>query len=198
MNKALLVFLKNPVPGKVKTRLARRIGNEAVLKVYLQLLKYTGETTGNFSGHKRLYYSDFIPAKDVFFPNKEGMVLQDGENLGERMQKAFQETFREGYEKAVIIGTDCMQLKPGHIQSAFDSLDNCDVVIGPAKDGGYYLLGLKKTYLELFEGKSWSPPLVLKETIHSLTSLGLKHTLLPVLPDIDVYDDLIAQNIPFL
>lgn len=196
MNKeAIIIFLKNPVAGKVKTRLAKSIGDEAALKVYLNLLKHTDETVSGLSSDKRLYYSDHIPDKNIFFHENNGAFLQQGRELGERMAAAFLETFREGYEKVVIIGSDCMQLKKENIQSAFNALDRKDVVIGPAEDGGYYLLGLKKLYPDLFLNKTWSSPFVLTETIQSVKNLGLQWALLPKLADVDEYSDLIKQKI---
>ncbi len=193
-NDALLIFARNPVYGKVKTRLAATIGHDKALLIYQALLRHTAMVTKSVHSDRIVYYADFITDSDVWgdTPLK---ALQLGVNLGERMSNAFKETFKNGAKKAVIIGTDCYDLTPAIITDAFTALNKYDVVIGPALDGGYYLLGMQTYRPQLFDNIKWSTDAVLKETLSHCAGLGLSHFLLPVLSDIDVEKDLISANI---
>ncbi len=193
----LLIFVKNPVPGTVKTRIARTVGNERAVAVYEHLLAYTQQITGTppLSGPawKRIvYYGDFINPADGWdgYEKKE----QTGVDLGERMLNAFAEQFAAGATRAVIIGSDCLQIKADHLEQAFSALDTADVVIGPATDGGYYLLGMNKLHASIFQNKPWSQPELLEQTIHDLTQNTLTYTLLEALTDIDEWDDYVRQS----
>ncbi len=121
-----------------------------------------------------------------------GMQLmpQSGENLGERMRNAFSEGFDRGYTKIIIIGSDCPAVTQELINEALHKLDRHDAVIGPAADGGYYLIGLRRSAPELFTGIDWSTEQVLKQTIERCTTLHLHYVLLPELRDIDRMEDL--------
>ncbi|MDX5437648.1 MAG: TIGR04282 family arsenosugar biosynthesis glycosyltransferase, partial [Pontibacter sp.] len=116
--------------------------------------------------------------------------VQPTGDLGKKMQKAFAAAFLEGYISVVIIGSDCLQLTPDIINRAYKELETHDVVIGPALDGGYYLLGMNCLYPQLFQNKRWSTEHVFPDTIHDLQRLHLSYTLLPHLSDIDHAEDL--------
>lgn len=186
----LLIFIKNPEPGKVKTRLAKTIGNDEALKVYLNLLNYTLKITQHIQVDKHLFYDQEVPEKDMWPDNLYSKYCQFGADLGERMQDAFEKGFSKGYSSIVIIGSDCPELRPEIIEKAFLLLRSCDIVIGPARDGGYYLLGMKKVYASVFINKTWSSPSVFKETIDEISRLNLNLKLLPILSDVDNENDL--------
>jgi uncharacterized protein len=188
---ALMIFTKNPEYGKVKTRLASTIGHAAALEVYSQLLLHTLSVTRDLSVDKIVFYSNQIDSNDLWEESMYKKQIQQGADLGERMKNAFSFTFEKGYKEIVIIGTDCCDLTTGVIKNAFENLSADDAVIGPATDGGYYLLGLKQHCPELFEGINWSSDTVFASTIKKLCDLQLKYFLLPVLNDVDEAKDLV-------
>ncbi len=188
---ALLIFTKNPVPGKVKTRLAITVGNDVAFSVYQQLVKHTLVITSGLPVDKFVFYSDEVEQEDVWNKKHYLKQLQQGNNLGERMNNAFASTFKKGVNKVVVIGTDCPGLDAGIIMNAFAYLDKYNVVIGPAADGGYYLLGMKQHHPQLFENIAWSTNIVFEETISKCVASHLDYWLLPVLNDIDEEKDLV-------
>lgn len=123
--------------------------------------------------------------------------MQQGDDLGERMQDAFQHLFNEGYSKVCIIGSDCYELNNNIIETAFKELDNADVVIGPVMDGGYYLLGCNKLIPEFFINKAWSTETVFADTLKDASALILSIQQLPVLNDIDDEKDLRNSALAF-
>lgn len=194
-SRVLMVFIKNPRLGRVKTRLAKSIGEVQALAVYKELLRLTKSVTDPLQVTKQLWYSSFIERKDIWPNDIYDKRLQKGPDLGKRMQYAFQRSFNESFEKAVIIGSDCSALTTDIIRQAFQALDTHRVVIGPARDGGYYLLGMSQYYPDIFTDKSWSTPFVLTETIEQLQEQNISYTLLPKLNDIDTYKDLKASKL---
>lgn len=189
-NSALIIFVRNPVWGKVKTRLAQSIGNEKALLIYTYLLEHTYSITKNLTCDKFIFYADYIDEKDIWDNDIYRKETQQGDDLGRRMQHAFLKLFNMGYEKIIIIGSDCYQLTEIEIINAFGKLHSGIVVIGPAGDGGYYLLGMQKLIQEIFHHISWSTSGVLMETIVVLKALNRPYLLLPVLTDIDDEADL--------
>ncbi len=194
MKDALLIFAKNPEYGKVKTRLAATIGDAQALLIYQQLLKHTIAVTKNLQVDKIVFYSEYIKEKDSWENNIYQKKLQAGSSLGKKMKNAFKSSFTAGYGKIVIIGTDCFELDEKNILNAFEQLKYVDVVIGPAKDGGYYLLGMKKNHIGIFENIDWSTDKVFKQTLHICERLKLSLFLLPALNDIDNEEDLKKQE----
>jgi len=190
----LMIFVKKPEAGKVKTRLAATIGNEKALQVYLQLLERTREVTQPLLCHKKVYYTPEIVNDDLFENQYYQKALQQEGDLGKRMQAAFENAFAQGYEKVCIIGSDCYELDTDILKEAFARLNEKDLVIGPATDGGYYLLGMNKMNTFLFRNKDWSTPSVLSDTLDDIKEANLSLTLLPVLTDIDEEKDLITMN----
>ncbi|MEO6722723.1 MAG: TIGR04282 family arsenosugar biosynthesis glycosyltransferase [Ferruginibacter sp.] len=190
MKKALIIFIRNPIAGEVKTRLANTMGPEKALLIYKILLQHTCEITEQLDCDKFVYYADFINENDSWQNDNFHKRLQHGADLGERMSNAFNQLFNEGYERLLIIGSDCLELESKLISHAFDVLDETDIVVGPSADGGYYLLGMKPPLLSfLFENKSWSTGSVLTETIKDLTTSGIRFELLVTLNDIDEEKD---------
>jgi len=192
--KALIIFIKNPELGKCKTRLAKTIGNKAALEVYKNLLQHTLSITKQIRADKFVYYSEAIHKNDIWNDSFFRKKIQQGNDLGDKMKNAFKELFQSGYEKIVIIGSDLLDLETNQIKKAFDALNATDCVLGPAKDGGYYLLGLTKILPFIFENKSWSTPRLWTETLRDLKENSVAFATLETLNDIDTFDDLIASK----
>jgi rSAM/selenodomain-associated transferase 1 len=189
----LLIFIKNPQKGKVKTRLAKDIGDDEALAVYHRLLAHTARITATFQGDKTVFFSDFIPQAELhYFPTAQyAYALQQGEDLGVRMMAAFDQAFAQGASKALIIGSDCPELSAEILWQAWEALDEHEAVIGPAADGGYYLLGLRQTHPDLFLGKAWSHAQVGAEAMASMRALAWSVAQLPLLHDVDEVQDLV-------
>lgn len=185
----LIIFYRNPVSGAVKTRLAATMGNERALDIYRKLALHTRDVTRVLAVDKRVYYSDFIDDDDIWPSPSYSKALQNGADLGERMSQAFRACFELKYDRICIIGTDCLELNAEVITRAFESLASVDAVIGPAKDGGYYLLGMRHFYPQLFKDKKWSTSNVFEDTIHDLRALGLSYAQLQMLSDVDLESD---------
>ena len=190
MKSQLIVFVKNPALGKAKTRLAKTIGPEGALAIYELLLEKTAEITKDLPIDKVVYYDQYINQNDMWPNDLFHKEIQAKGDLGTKMKTAFHKAFNEGYDKVCIIGSDCYDLNEEYLKLAFGTLDNDDAVIGPAKDGGYYLLGLSGFYPDFFKGKIWSTNTVAEETIKDFEKLGLSFSELPPLSDVDVEEDL--------
>ncbi|MBO6535216.1 MAG: TIGR04282 family arsenosugar biosynthesis glycosyltransferase [Balneolaceae bacterium] len=190
MNRDLIIFVKNPVLGRAKTRLAASIGDEAALKAYLQLLSYTKQVVDELDVQKSVWYSSEPEANDLWNIGNYFKKKQQGKDLGKKMSYAFESTFRENQADAVvIIGSDCAELKPEHLNEAFEVLRSTDVVLGPAKDGGYYLLGMRQFVPELFNAIAWSTSDVAKQTLDAAEKKELSYKLLEELSDVDTEED---------
>lgn len=189
-DKLLIVFAKNLVLGKVKTRLAQKIGDERALFVYEQLLRHTLKISKKTSSDKAVYYSDCIETNIVKVDKTFGMFLQVGATLGERMANAFRNSFSKGYKNVILIGSDCLEINESILNQAFEALKDNEMVIGPAVDGGYYLIGMKQLYIPVFRNKLWSTSSVLADTFNDILRLNLSLKLLPTLSDIDTEKDL--------
>jgi len=185
---ALIIFTRNPELGKCKTRLAKVIGNEAALEIYKYLLNHTAEISEKIKADKFVFYSDDIKKEDLWNKDVFRKKLQYGTDLGARMENAFTELFRLNYEKVIIIGSDLLDLNTKHVNDAFELLENNELVIGPAKDGGYYLLGMKTLHLNVFKNKDWGTSTVFKETIKDIQNSN--YALMEELNDIDTFEDI--------
>lgn len=193
----LIVFVKNLIPGHVKTRLAKDIGIDGALDVYKYLIEHTYEATKELDCSKAVFYSEYIEIEDIWDTEEYKLFVQKGPDLGDRMLNAFKHAFDKGFEKAVIIGTDCWELSDEVIEEAFEKLDENDVVIGPATDGGYYLIGMNKLYPGLFHDKKYSHDNVLKDVLTEIGQMDAEFHLLPELSDIDTFQDLKDSDIDF-
>ncbi|WP_397445242.1 TIGR04282 family arsenosugar biosynthesis glycosyltransferase [Polaribacter sp. R77954] len=190
MNKnLLLIFTRNPELGKAKTRLAKTVGDETALEIYKFLLQKTKEISSKVNADKAVYYSVKIRENDIWDASIYQKHQQFGEDLGLRMQNAFKNGFDAGYEKIIIIGSDLYDLTSTNIDNAFHQLEENDVVLGPALDGGYYVLGMKKLHQQVFQNKNWGTETVRKDTLQDLIDKKVK--LLEEKNDIDVYEDII-------
>ncbi len=192
MADALIIFVRPPTAGNVKTRVAATLGNAAALFIYNKLLQHTLEITETTEGDKVVFYAGDIVKDDMWQQPKYIKLQQAGGDLGHRMNAAFETVLAMGYYKVCIVGSDCYELTPNIIADAFRALDENDIAIGPAHDGGYYLLGMKQLYTSLFQNKSWSSPTVLADTLQNIQQLGLTVEQLPQLSDVDEAEDVPA------
>lgn len=192
MNKELvIVFVKNIKLGKVKTRLAATIGNQAAFDVYAQLVNVTEKAIKNLKTDKRIYFSEAV-VKTMW--QNEYKTVQHGIDLGERMQNAFKQGFQDGYERIVLIGSDLPDITESQINAGLQELRTKDVVFGPAEDGGYYLVGFSKFHDFVFQNKPWSQDNLLEETLAELKQNRVTFSTLETLNDIDTFEDLIASK----
>ena len=184
----LLIFTRNPELGKCKTRLAAVIGDESALEIYKFLLARTAEITKDLKADKAVFYSKTVVDQDLWDSRDYYKKQQEGQDLGERMLNAFKWGFEQGYQKILIIGSDLYDLSSKDLDEAFETLDNNSFVLGPASDGGYYLLGMKKLKKELFQDKPWGKESVLEDTLYDLQDETVH--LLEVRNDVDRYEDI--------
>ncbi|GAL66853.1 TIGR04282 family arsenosugar biosynthesis glycosyltransferase [Jejuia pallidilutea] len=187
----IIVFVKNITLGKVKTRLAKTIGDVGAFEVYKELVAITEKATLNVEADKRIYFSDTIINEKWQGFEK---FIQEGTDLGIRMKNAFARGFEDGYERIVLIGSDLPDINATHIFNGLKALEKSDTVFGPAEDGGYYLIGQSKHYNFLFENKPWSKDNLLEKTLQELTEKAVTFSTLETLNDIDTYEDLIAST----
>ncbi len=187
-NNLLLIFTRNIELGKCKTRLAQTLGEQAALEIYTLLVAHTAAVSKGVHAAKWVYYSKEIAVNDLFDEGDFDKRVQKGPDLGERMANAFREGFQEGYQKVLIIGSDMYDLDASEIDRAFLELDEHDYVIGPAQDGGYYLMGMKTLHDSIFSRVDWSTEHVLNQTLEKIE--GSKVKLLETKNDIDTYEDL--------
>lgn len=193
--KSLIIFLRYPKAGQVKTRLAKTTSSQFALSFYKTSVEKIISDVKKTGGINRFaFYSNKDEKKLVenWLGGKLIFAAQVGDNLGERMKNAFEKVFSTGSEKVVIIGTDVPDLSKDIIEEALRILDDKDIVIGPSKDGGYYLLGMKKMYPQLFDGIEFSTDSVLRNTLNEIEKLKLNYQTLPQLQDIDTEEDLIT------
>ncbi len=184
----LLIFTRNPELGKCKTRLAATIGDQAALEIYQFLLGHTARITSDIKADKAVFYSNSIVTEDVWDPKNYLKKVQEGNTLGARMEHAIQWAFEEGYQKIMLIGSDIYDLSQEDLEMAFEALDRSSFVVGPASDGGYYLLGMTKFREDIFRNKAWGTDTVLQDTLGDLQ--GESVYLLPERNDVDVYEDI--------
>jgi rSAM/selenodomain-associated transferase 1 len=194
----LLIFTRNAELGKCKTRLAATIGDESALEIYKFLINHTAALTKNVNAAKQVWYSEKIWGNDIWSNTLYDKRLQQGVDLGVRMANAFQAGFASGFERIIVIGSDMYDLKKNDLEKAFAILKNKDFVLGPAEDGGYYLLGMTEFNAEVFKNKAWGTPTVLQDTLNDFENENIE--ILDVRNDIDIYDDISTTDVfqPFL
>ena len=180
------------VVGKVKTRLAKSIGDEAALQVYREMVAITEKATHNNDADIQVYYSTKVESNTWTRATKK---IQRGNDLGEKMLNAFSDGFSEGYKNIVLIGSDLPDMSASILNQAFNQLKNKSVVFGPAEDGGYYLVGLSALESNIFENKPWSKSHLLSTTLQELKDQRVEFSLLDTLNDIDTYEDLVSSSI---
>ena len=189
-------FAKKSEPGRVKTRLAKDLGDELAARIHeamlLDWLDIWGSERFLAPGGRRVvvfdppdagpWFDDAVPASFALQPQASG-------DLGTRMRSFFEGEFEDGAERVVLVGADSPTLDPSIVISAFLCLEGRDIVLGPATDGGYYLVGCRPPVPPIFEEMDWSTPEVLSRTIDKLQETGLSLAILPPWYDIDTVDD---------
>lgn len=206
----IIVFIKFPIAGQVKTRLAASLGVDHALRIYNELVALTFSVVSQWLHHRpegggspspRSAWIAFTPAElkaecrawlaDSIgtWPTPAEWVPQTEGDLGARLQNAFQEAFTSGFSSVCAIGGDCPGLTAASLEQAFLDLVDHDVVIGPASDGGYYLIGSNTHHPDLFDEIPWSTENTLRVTLNRARHAGLSVTLLPPLDDIDTEAD---------
>jgi hypothetical protein len=194
----LLYFVKYPEPGKVKTRLAKEVGDEEAAGIYGELARSNLETLRELSKQGIVITVVFDPPEDCekikrWLSPFWHYSPQKGLHLGERLENAFQAAFGQGAQKVIALGSDTLGLDAELLQKAFKVLDHCDIVVGPAKDGGYYLIGSVQPQPFLFNDIPWSTSHVLEATLERIQKSGLSYGLLRERDDLDC-----AENLPYL
>ncbi len=190
----ILLFIKAPLKGRIKSRLAAAIGNDAALELYQRFVLDTIDTVEALAIPVRIcfYPPDAVAAIRTWLGSERDCVPQRGNDLGERMERAFEQVFQEGYERALLIGSDIPELTGAVMHEALAALDTHGAVLGPAADGGYYLIGFTATAFvpSVFHDIAWSTSTVCDETLAKVRQSGRRVHLLPKLHDVDTKDDL--------
>ncbi len=194
---ALILFVKYPEPGNVKTRLGKTIGMDRAADVYREIAQSAFRISAAIAGEFTTIYVWFDPGADLtaiqsWVGDKRFVYAeQRGDSLGDRMRHAFQEAFGHGATKVVILGTDVPEINLSIVDQAFDALERHEVVLGPSTDGGYYLLGMRAPGHDLFDGIPWSTPDVFPATLRLLEKHHATVAFVPQLSDIDTLEDYI-------
>jgi len=188
MKKAIIIFQKNLELGKVKTRIAATVGDENALKIYTILVNHTHAEIQKTEADKFLFFSNYLD-EDVKWSHCN-LHEQEGNDLGLRMFNAINKVKAMGVESIVVIGTDCYEFTSKHLNDAFLALESNDYCIGPAIDGGYYLIGTNRADEEVFLNKEWSTATVFEEAKANIKAIGKSVGILEILPDVDYEEDL--------
>lgn len=186
MRRRLIIFVKAPIPGLVKTRLASDIGPESALNTYLNLVRVLLSTVRPRTDVELRFTPD--DAKALIEPWRQpGWILcpQGPGNLGARLDRAFSDAFQQGARRVLALGSDCPYVEREDIDLAYKALQDRDVVLGPATDGGYWLIGLRKPLSSLFRRMPWSQPDLAKETFARARASGVSVKRLRILEDVD-------------
>jgi uncharacterized protein len=186
----LIIFLKAPRPGLVKTRLAQALGPEAAARIYQQLAAMLMKSLNELEPVELRFAPDdaFPEIRPWLRPGWTALPQGEGD-LGKRLLRAFEEAFERGSRRVVVIGSDCPGITPEDIHHAWTALLRNELVLGPACDGGYWLIGLNRLLPELFEGISWSTAGVLGQTESRAHTAGASWIRLRELSDIDTVED---------
>ena len=197
LERILIVFVKYPEAGCVKTRLAQSIGNDKAVSVYRLFVELLLKRTKNMSSERFIFYAPADKREQIssWLDHSSKLFPQKGDNLGERMSNAFQFSFAEGAREIVIVGTHIPFLDEEIILRAFKKLKNRQCVIGPSFEGGYYLLGLSHFDGRIFQGINWGTDKVLDQTLGVVKRLGLTCSLLEKLFDVDDIEDLLRLRL---
>jgi len=194
MNNNILLFVKYPENGGVKTRLAKSIGDAVAVSLYKCFVEDILSSLQGINAHIWICYYPEIARDDmaVWLGSRYVYVLQKGENLGKRIQHCFKRSFDKGFEKTIVLASDIPEISENIINKAFECLEYKDAVIGPSYDGGYYLLGFnKKSYAtQIFDDISWSTNLVYEETLGKIEVYKLGYSVLDKINDMDTIEDI--------
>ncbi|MEW6417586.1 MAG: TIGR04282 family arsenosugar biosynthesis glycosyltransferase [Nitrospirota bacterium] len=194
LSRCVILFVKYPERGKVKTRLSTHLNDEITLNLYRYFVADLIESlkVGKYTLVIAFYPSELENKVISWLGAEHSYTPQAGRHLGGRMENAFKDAFKKGFNKVLIIGSDIPDITPSVIDKAFEALRDYDAVIGPCFDGGYYLIGFTiKTFLpDIFKGIQWSTERVFKDTMGVFSKKGYKVYILPKLRDIDRIEDL--------
>lgn len=188
---AVVVFAREPVPGRVKTRLAAAIGEAAACSVYAALLERTLAVAAEAGFDLVVSFAE-PPSPGWTAGHAQRWEVQRGDDLGARMRDAFDLRFGDGFDRVVIVGSDCPRLRREHLIGAVKALRDAAVVLGPAADGGYWMVAQRQPGVDLFTGIPWSSCRTLTATRQRLESLGAAWVEIDALDDIDTEGDLRA------
>lgn len=196
MKRGLIIFAREPLPGRVKSRLAVSIGDHAAAEWYEFMLQEVLETSRQLDGIETVIFWDCEEHSLRLLAERYGCRSrrQGSGDLGQRMLAAFSEMFEGGCETCCIIGSDSPDLPPAYVRDAFAQLatEQVDITLGPATDGGYYLLGMRQPWAQLFDAIDWSTSSVHDQSLAAARNSGLNVALLPIWYDIDTVEDLQA------
>jgi uncharacterized protein len=197
-NRVLIILVKEPVPGKVKTRLALSVGSAAAASIYRKMAERIWRATASPEYVRWLMFAPadagacikgWLPGADRYLPQAEG-------DLGDRLADAFRNAFEAGAQSVIAVGTDVPDLSSGSICYAFGQLEAHPAVLGPSPDGGYWSIGLRRHCVQAFQGIPWSSPNTFLRTVQALSRCGLTPRCLESLQDVDNLEDL--QAFPYL
>jgi len=195
MDCAILIMAKRPDPESVKTRLKGVLSDPERVELYERMLNSTVERLSHVP-EARTYLCHYPPdSGDHFKSFGLPLIAQEGADLGERMLGCLSSAFKEGFKRAIVVGTDVPDLKETDVLEAVSGLEDADVVFGPSEDGGYYLVGMKEPHGFLFEGISWSTPETLRQSIDRVREAGLRYAITRTLHDIDTPEDLKREGL---
>lgn len=195
LDRCLAVFVRDPEPGKVKTRLAKAYGDLFAAELYGYFVDDLLEALAPGSYHLEIFFTPTERELDIRrrFGNQFPYTPQRGEGLGDRMENAFRSCFAKGFAATLLIGSDFPDLTAEVIEQAFQTLENGqDAVVGPAFDGGYYLIGFRSDTFDpaVFNGIPWGENTVFEKTVNRLHARGYRVHLAPAWHDIDTGNDL--------
>ena len=190
MPDALVLFAKAPLPGRVKTRLTPPLSAEQAAEFHWACVCDVWDKIEQVSVTSRYFYSDNAGADHEVPAVPEQRGLQRGSDLGDRMFNCFQELRARGHTRVLIVGSDSPTLPLAYIEQGLEALERTDVVLGPSEDGGYYAIGCRQPYPQMFAGVPWSSGDTLRRTEASLHALGLRVHHLPSWYDVDTAKDL--------
>lgn len=188
MKRGIIIFQKNFIAGQVKSRIAEFVGDQEALEIYRLLVDYTHQQVEQVECEKLLYYSDYLESSDQERDNYQRFIQSSGD-LGQKMGDAFKDQFDLSFDQLLIIGTDCAEITPEIVEEAFIKLETSEVVVGPAEDGGYYLIGMNRFISGLFYDIPWSSSEVFSLTSKFLSTNQIPFALLPTLSDVDYLED---------
>ena len=198
-NNAVITFIKSPEKGRVKTRLAKGVGEKAALALYQCFVMDVLDMVRSTPWALRVYFHPEKSCRRIrsWLGNDLDLFPQTGTTLGDKMKNALTKTFAAGYERAVLIGSDLPDLPSGIIDTAFNALNSTDAVIGPSPDGGYYLIGFtaKGFVPRIFNDIPWGTNRVFDLTLNNFQDHGVSPFCLPVWRDIDTKEDLQALGL---
>jgi uncharacterized protein len=199
-DKLLIVFLSNAIKGQIKTNISRVLGEENTLGIYKYLLQLNRDATKAVKADKWVCYSNFIDRNDIYHPSKYQKKLQAGRILGEKLWNCFRWGFQREYKSIVLLSVDIPGISTELIEDAFSKLQTNNVVLGPARDGGYYLIGMNIPVKDIFFRKKWGSKKVFPAMLDDLHRLDIDYSLCQTLGDIDHHTDIhyLASHLQFI